>query len=48
MAAVTVFALLSYWWTPEEAWLPRKRITHFIESKGIEAIITETERPSAD
>jgi hypothetical protein len=43
MVGVTILALISYWLTPEEAWLPRKRITHFIESKGIETIITEAE-----
>ncbi|OJJ48979.1 hypothetical protein ASPZODRAFT_129341 [Penicilliopsis zonata CBS 506.65] len=40
MAAVTVIALASYWFMPEEAWLPRSRISHFIESKG--AVVTET------
>jgi hypothetical protein len=35
MGIVTVFALVSYWMTPEEAWLPRNRISHFIESKGL-------------
>lgn len=34
MGGVTILALLSYWLTPEEAWLPRNRISHFIESKG--------------
>ncbi|KAL2220354.1 amino acid permease [Thermoascus aurantiacus ATCC 26904] len=35
MAGVTIFALISYWVTPEEAWLPRNRISHFIDSKGV-------------
>lgn len=35
MGGVTIFALLSYWLTPEENWLPRNRISHFIESKGV-------------
>lgn len=35
MAAVTIFALISYVVMPEEAWLPRNRISHFIDSKGV-------------
>lgn len=34
MAAVTIFALFSWWFTPDSAWLPKNRITHFIESTG--------------
>lgn len=34
MGAVTIFALISWWFTPADAWLPRERITHFVESKG--------------
>jgi hypothetical protein len=34
MAGVTVFALISYWVTPEEAWLPRQRISRFINNVG--------------
>lgn len=34
MAAVTIFALISWWFTPETAWLPKTRIANFIESKG--------------
>lgn len=34
MAAVTVFALVSWWFTPESAWLPTQRISHFVESHG--------------
>ncbi|RAH49254.1 putative amino acid permease [Aspergillus brunneoviolaceus CBS 621.78] len=34
MAGVTIFALISYWVTPESAWLPIDRISHFIDSKG--------------
>ncbi|QKX63629.1 uncharacterized protein TRUGW13939_10800 [Talaromyces rugulosus] len=42
MGAVTILALISYWMTPEESWLPRNRISHFIHSKG-EATETTTE-----
>jgi hypothetical protein len=48
MAGVTIFALISYWFTPEEAWLPRKRIRHFVESKGVEALVTEAEEIRTD
>lgn len=48
MGGVTIFALVSYWLTPEESWLPRKRIRHFIESKGFQGIITETEEFRGD
>jgi len=34
MAAVTIFALISWWFTPETAWLPKTRIANFIDSKG--------------
>ena len=34
MAGVTILALISYFVMPESAWLPRNRITHFIDSKG--------------
>ncbi|RHZ53959.1 putative amino acid permease [Aspergillus thermomutatus] len=34
MAGVTILALISYFVMPEEAWLPRNRISHFIDSKG--------------
>jgi len=34
MAGVTILALISYFLMPESAWLPRNRITHFIDSKG--------------
>ena len=35
MAGVTIFALLSYFIMPEDAWLPRNRISNFIDSKGV-------------
>lgn len=41
MAGVTILALVSYFIMPESAWLPRNRITHFIDSKGA-ADATET------
>ncbi|OBT72264.1 hypothetical protein VF21_08175 [Pseudogymnoascus sp. 05NY08] len=34
MAVVTIFALISWWFTPTTAWLPKTRIANFIESKG--------------
>ncbi|OBU01045.2 hypothetical protein VE01_00917 [Pseudogymnoascus verrucosus] len=34
MAVVTIFALISWWFTPETSWLPKTRIANFIESKG--------------
>jgi amino acid transporter len=34
MAGVTILALISYFVMPEDAWLPRNRISHFIDSKG--------------
>lgn len=47
MGIVTIFALVSYWMTPEAAWLPRNRISHFIESKGL-ATETTTEVSAPD
>ena len=41
MAGVTILALISYFIMPESAWLPRNRITHFIDSKGA-ADVSET------
>ncbi|QMW43605.1 hypothetical protein G4B11_006975 [Aspergillus flavus] len=48
MAGVTIFALISYFAMPEEAWLPRNRISHFIDSKGAQATVEEVERPSGE
>ncbi|KAF3406619.1 Thiamine transporter thi9 [Talaromyces pinophilus] len=42
MGGVTIFAIISWWFTPEDAWLPKRRIQHFVESKG-EARETTTE-----
>lgn len=41
MAAVTIFALISWWFTPSDAWLPKERISHFVESAGIDDILAE-------
>lgn len=38
MAAVTILALVSYFIMPEESWLPRNRISHFIDSKGVAGV----------
>jgi len=43
MSSVTIFALISWWVTPESNWLPRERIEHFVESKG-EGEVEETSR----
>lgn len=40
MAGVTILALASYWFIPEENWLPSTRIGHFLESDG--AAVFET------
>ncbi|TVY17306.1 Thiamine transporter thi9, partial [Lachnellula arida] len=48
MAAVTVFALISWWFTPESAWLPTTRITHFIESTGEGDVGVTNEEGSED
>lgn len=40
MAGVTILALISYFIMPEEAWLPRNRISHFIDTKGV--LVQET------
>lgn len=48
MSGVTIFAIISYFVMPEEAWLPRNRISHFIDSKGAQTTVEELERPSGD
>jgi len=35
MAAVTIFALVSYFIMPADAWLPANRISRFVDSKGV-------------
>ncbi|KAF9885397.1 hypothetical protein FE257_012919 [Aspergillus nanangensis] len=46
MAGVTILALVSYVLMPEEAWLPRNRISHFIDSKGVVEETVEEVGPS--
>lgn len=41
MAGVTIFALISYYIIPEDKWLPRSRISHFIDSKGVTATVED-------
>ena len=41
MASVTIFALISYFVMPEDKWLPKNRISHFIDTKG-EGRVSET------
>ena len=41
MASVTIFALISYFVMPEDKWLPKNRISHFIDTKG-EGRVEET------
>ena len=45
MCAVTIFALISYFVMPEDKWLPKNRISHFIDSKGAGAVETVEEVP---
>ncbi|KAL4938239.1 hypothetical protein BDV06DRAFT_201320 [Aspergillus oleicola] len=35
MAAVTIFALISYFVMDEDKWLPKNRISDFVDSKGV-------------
>jgi hypothetical protein len=30
MAIVTIFALISWWVTPADGWLPKAKLTHFL------------------
>ncbi|RJE23229.1 hypothetical protein PHISCL_04433 [Aspergillus sclerotialis] len=46
MAAVTIFALISYVVMPEERWLPKNRISNFIDSKGAMSETVEEVGPS--
>lgn len=41
MCSVTILALVSYFIMPESAWLPRDRISHFIDSKGAVETVQE-------
>ena len=45
MAGVTIFALISYWVTPEKSWLPKDRISHFIQSGGLANTAPEETTP---
>jgi len=38
LVAVTIFAILSWWFMPAEAWLQKERIVQFIESDGVNEI----------
>ncbi|RMJ28801.1 hypothetical protein PHISP_00348 [Aspergillus sp. HF37] len=40
MCIVTIFALISYFVMPESGWLPRDRISQFIDSKGAGSVQT--------
>jgi hypothetical protein len=42
MAIVTIFALLSWWFTPAEAWLSKKHIEHILEIPGDEGARRKT------
>ena len=48
MAGVTIFALISYFVTPESAWLPIDRISHFIDSKSADVHESVEEVGSGD
>jgi hypothetical protein len=41
MAAVTIFALVSYFFMPKDAWLPANRISRFVDSKGVSETVEE-------
>lgn len=41
MASVTIFALISYVVMPEEGWLPKNRISNFVDSKGVTETVEE-------
>ena len=43
LAAVTIIALVSWWFTPADQWLQKERIVHFIESPGVAAGIKSPE-----
>lgn len=47
MASVTIFALVSYFVMPEDRWLPRNRISHFIDSKGVAETVEEVDQSEA-
>lgn len=34
---MTILAIISWWFTPVGSWLPRERISHFVESEGVPA-----------
>lgn len=40
MCIVTIFALISFFVMPETRWLPKDRISHFIDSKGAGSVQT--------
>lgn len=48
MGGVTILALVSYFVMPESAWLPRNRITHFIDSKGAVETVEELDASVED
>jgi hypothetical protein len=43
MCIVTIFALISFFVMPESRWLPKNRISHFIDSKGAGSVQTVEE-----
>jgi hypothetical protein len=49
MAGVTIFAILSWWFTPADAWLSKKHISHFLEgdSSGGEDIAGDSKGTNA-
>ncbi|KAJ5894913.1 Amino acid/polyamine transporter I [Penicillium taxi] len=48
MAGVTIFALVSYFVMPENAWLPNERLTHFIDTKGAAESVQEVDHDEAE
>lgn len=47
MAGVTIFAILSWWFTPEDNWLSKKHISHFLEADGSAEAITGDPKDTA-
>ncbi|KAI9739217.1 MAG: hypothetical protein M1834_007430 [Cirrosporium novae-zelandiae] len=36
MGIVTIFGLISWWFVPEEKWMPRERLSHFTASRDVD------------
>ena len=38
MAIITIFAILTWWFTPEDRWLSKQLIKHALEGSGDEVV----------